>query len=353
MRVSSTRTSVPRRPSRRQCQAVERGLPFIVEGGRLERRAAPAASSLGQRTRAAARAVDRSGRCYDRITPVLRSPSGSLLRQIALVAGCVAAIGCGVALAAGAAAADPPATTQALGASRHGRALERAGDRRVPRRRPLLPAARRDLLLRRRSRAHRRDGDRATARRHRRSRGGRDRRLSLHRPERDAPHRPARRARAGRPRALRARARAHRRAVEARRAAALRAADHRHRSRACSRRAASASGASSTASRAARTPGRTTARTTGTPVLAAAPGVVALAEEHFFGGNSVFIDHGDGLFTMYLHLSEILVKPGQEVRAGDRVGLVGATGRASGPHLHFGVRWRGARIDPAVLLASE
>jgi murein DD-endopeptidase MepM/ murein hydrolase activator NlpD len=93
--------------------------------------------------------------------------------------------------------------------------------------------------------------------------------------------------------------------------------------------------------------------TTGTPVLAAAPGVVALAEEHFFGGNSVFIDHGDGLFTMYLHLSEILVKPGQEVRAGDRVGLAGATGRASGPHLHFGVRWRGARIDPAVLLASE
>jgi murein DD-endopeptidase MepM/ murein hydrolase activator NlpD len=93
--------------------------------------------------------------------------------------------------------------------------------------------------------------------------------------------------------------------------------------------------------------------TTGTPVLAAAPGTVALAEEHFFGGNSVFIDHGDGLFTMYLHLSEILVKPGQEVRAGDRVGSVGATGRASGPHLHFGVRWRGARVDPAVLLAAE
>jgi murein DD-endopeptidase MepM/ murein hydrolase activator NlpD len=93
--------------------------------------------------------------------------------------------------------------------------------------------------------------------------------------------------------------------------------------------------------------------TTGTPVSAAAPGTVALAEEHFFGGNSVFIDHGDGLFTMYLHLSEIAVEPGQEVKAGDRVGLVGATGRASGPHLHFGVRWRGARIDPAVLLDVE
>jgi murein DD-endopeptidase MepM/ murein hydrolase activator NlpD len=91
---------------------------------------------------------------------------------------------------------------------------------------------------------------------------------------------------------------------------------------------------------------------TGTPVMAAAPGVVVLAEDHFFGGNSVFIDHGDGLFTMYLHLSKILVKPDQEVRAGERIGLSGATGRVSGPHLHFGVRWRGARIDPAVLLAS-
>jgi murein DD-endopeptidase MepM/ murein hydrolase activator NlpD len=91
----------------------------------------------------------------------------------------------------------------------------------------------------------------------------------------------------------------------------------------------------------------------GTPVLAAAPGTVALAEEHFFGGRSVFLDHGDGLFSMYLHLSEILVEPGREVRAGERIGSVGATGRASGPHLHFGVRWHGARIDPAVLLAGE
>jgi murein DD-endopeptidase MepM/ murein hydrolase activator NlpD len=93
--------------------------------------------------------------------------------------------------------------------------------------------------------------------------------------------------------------------------------------------------------------------TAGTPVLAAAPGTVALAEEHFFGGNSIFLDHGDGLFTMYLHLSKILVEPGHEVRAGDRIGLVGATGRASGPHLHLGVRWHGARIDPAVLLAVD
>jgi len=91
----------------------------------------------------------------------------------------------------------------------------------------------------------------------------------------------------------------------------------------------------------------------GTPVHAAAPGVVGLAEEHFFGGKSVFLDHGDGLVSMYLHLSEILVEAGAEVKAGDRIGLVGATGRASGPHLHFGLRWRGARVDPAVLLAAE
>jgi murein DD-endopeptidase MepM/ murein hydrolase activator NlpD len=56
---------------------------------------------------------------------------------------------------------------------------------------------------------------------------------------------------------------------------------------------------------------------------------------------------------MYLHLSAIEVEPGQEVAAGQRIGKVGATGRASGPHLHFGLRWRGARIDPAVMLASE
>jgi murein DD-endopeptidase MepM/ murein hydrolase activator NlpD len=91
----------------------------------------------------------------------------------------------------------------------------------------------------------------------------------------------------------------------------------------------------------------------GTPVLAAAPGTVALAEEHFFGGKSVFLDHGDGLFSMYLHLSELAVEPGQQVRPGQEIGRVGSTGRVSGPHLHFGLRWRGARIDPAILLAMD
>jgi murein DD-endopeptidase MepM/ murein hydrolase activator NlpD len=95
------------------------------------------------------------------------------------------------------------------------------------------------------------------------------------------------------------------------------------------------------------------AATTGTPVRAVAPGTVKLAEEHFFGGKSVFIDHGDGLISMSLHLSEIAVEPGQEVKAGQVVGEVGATGRVTGPHLHFGVRWRGARVDPEVLFHPD
>jgi murein DD-endopeptidase MepM/ murein hydrolase activator NlpD len=89
----------------------------------------------------------------------------------------------------------------------------------------------------------------------------------------------------------------------------------------------------------------------GTPVLAVAPGRVVLAEEHFFAGKSVFIDHGDGLISMSFHLSGLAVAVGDEVAAGEIVGLVGSSGRATGPHLHFGLRWRGARVDPALLLA--
>jgi len=77
---------------------------------------------------------------------------------------------------------------------------------------------------------------------------------------------------------------------------------------------------------------------------------VALAEEQFFAGNALVLDHGLGLYTIYFHLQDSLVKPGDLVQKGQEVGRVGATGRASGPHLHFGVRLNGARIDPAALL---
>jgi murein DD-endopeptidase MepM/ murein hydrolase activator NlpD len=88
----------------------------------------------------------------------------------------------------------------------------------------------------------------------------------------------------------------------------------------------------------------------GEPVLAVADGTVVLAEEHFFAGNSVFVDHGDGLISMSFHLSRIDVKPGDEVRRGQVLGLVGATGRVTGPHLHFAIRWHGARIDAGLLI---
>jgi murein DD-endopeptidase MepM/ murein hydrolase activator NlpD len=90
----------------------------------------------------------------------------------------------------------------------------------------------------------------------------------------------------------------------------------------------------------------------GTPVRAAADGTVVMVADHFFGGHAVFVDHGDGLVSQYFHLSRIDVREGQELSRGARVGAVGATGRATGPHLHFGVRFRGARVDPALLLSA-
>lgn len=87
----------------------------------------------------------------------------------------------------------------------------------------------------------------------------------------------------------------------------------------------------------------------GTAVTAPADGVVVLAENHFFAGNSVFVDHGGGLISMSFHLADLPVHTGQEVRRGEVLGRVGSTGRATGPHLHFGVRWHGARIDPNLL----
>jgi hypothetical protein len=89
-----------------------------------------------------------------------------------------------------------------------------------------------------------------------------------------------------------------------------------------------------------------------TPVKAVADGTVALAQELFFAGGAVFIDHGDGLVSMYFHLADIKVQAGQDVRQGETLGVVGSTGRATGPHLHLGVRWHGARVDPQPLLSD-
>jgi len=89
----------------------------------------------------------------------------------------------------------------------------------------------------------------------------------------------------------------------------------------------------------------------GTPVRAIADGRVAFAGEQFFGGRSVVIDHGGGVFSIYYHLKEFSVAEGEEIFRGARLGSVGATGRATGPHLHFGVRVPGGRVDPTRLLA--
>jgi len=91
----------------------------------------------------------------------------------------------------------------------------------------------------------------------------------------------------------------------------------------------------------------------GTPVRAANRGVVVLARPLYYEGNCVVIDHGLGLFTISMHLSQIAVREGQPVATGDLLGLSGATGRVTGPHLHWAVRWREAYLVPAKLLQLD
>ena len=88
----------------------------------------------------------------------------------------------------------------------------------------------------------------------------------------------------------------------------------------------------------------------GADVAATNDGIVRLTVEHIFSGKGVFVDHGLGFYSMYFHLSEILVKDGDLVTAGQIIGKVGATGRATGPHLHWGVKLNGARVNPYSLL---
>ncbi len=92
------------------------------------------------------------------------------------------------------------------------------------------------------------------------------------------------------------------------------------------------------------------ARPVGTPVHAPAPGIVTLAEpDMFFSGGTVIVDHGHGLSSTFLHMSKVLVKVGQRVEQGDVIGRLGATGRATGPHLDWRMNWGGERVDPQLL----
>jgi len=91
----------------------------------------------------------------------------------------------------------------------------------------------------------------------------------------------------------------------------------------------------------------------GTVVRAGNAGVVVLAQPLYYEGNCVIVDHGDGLMSLYMHFSKIDVKAGQHVRNGERLGLSGATGRVTGPHLHWAIRWEGAMLDPAKVLKMD
>jgi murein DD-endopeptidase MepM/ murein hydrolase activator NlpD len=90
----------------------------------------------------------------------------------------------------------------------------------------------------------------------------------------------------------------------------------------------------------------------GTPIIAPAPGTVRLADDLFFNGNTIFLDHGQGLITMYCHLSQHKVAVDEVVAQGDVIGLVGATGRATGPHLHWSVSLNGYRVDPGAFMQA-
>jgi murein DD-endopeptidase MepM/ murein hydrolase activator NlpD len=91
----------------------------------------------------------------------------------------------------------------------------------------------------------------------------------------------------------------------------------------------------------------------GTPVMAVADGTVVDTGDFFFSGNMIYLDHGQGIISLYAHLSKISVKPGDTVKQGDIIGNVGQTGRVTGPHLHFAVYANQALIDPVFMLPKD
>jgi murein DD-endopeptidase MepM/ murein hydrolase activator NlpD len=91
----------------------------------------------------------------------------------------------------------------------------------------------------------------------------------------------------------------------------------------------------------------------GTPILAPAKGKIINTGDYFFNGNTIFIDHGQGLITMYCHLHKTIVKDGEVVERGQQIGSVGMTGRVTGPHLHWSVSLNNARIEPKLFLTKE
>ena len=91
----------------------------------------------------------------------------------------------------------------------------------------------------------------------------------------------------------------------------------------------------------------------GTPVSAVNSGVAVIADDLFFGGNTIVLDHGEGLYSFYMHLDAFAIKKGDRIRRGEVIGYVGSTGRSTGPHLHMGMKLRGTNVNPLSVIQLE